>query len=244
MEETTIREPEQICQGCTKKLLKVVRGPKLRAVLGYFVREVWTMPAIADLRLTSEGGIVARIEGEKDFRVDLGGRKGLIRSIHSIATKAALDGDELGTCSPRLPRSSERSTRSHEMVVFGNPALSWCIGIAGLLTRQVWGRGGLDSNLRSAGFTFARSILSRSLLPIRVRHASWRGRSPSTTCKLVHIYIYSCRRRGRVWRPLPPLCWAWSSGRWQSGSPVFPVVSGRAGVACMHTPREVEYAFS
>jgi len=96
LEETTIREPEQICQGCTKKLLKVVRGPKLRAVLGYFVREVWTTPWIADLRLTSEGGIVARIEGEKDFRVDLGGRKGLIRSVHSIATKAALDGDELG----------------------------------------------------------------------------------------------------------------------------------------------------
>ncbi len=96
MEETTIREPEQICQDCVKKLLKVVRGPKLRAVLGYFVREVWAIPWIADLRLTLEGRIVARIEGEKDFRVDLGGRKGLIRAIHGNARMAALDGDELG----------------------------------------------------------------------------------------------------------------------------------------------------
>jgi hypothetical protein len=96
MEEITIREPEQICQGCRRKVLAVVRGPKLRAVLGYFLKELWAMPAIADLRLTIEGRIVARIDGEKDFRVDLGGRKGLIRAIHSIAPKAALDGDELG----------------------------------------------------------------------------------------------------------------------------------------------------
>jgi hypothetical protein len=65
-------------------------------VLGYFVREEWVMPAIVDLRLTSEGRLVARLEGEADFGIDLGERKGLIRAIHSIARKAALDGDELG----------------------------------------------------------------------------------------------------------------------------------------------------
>jgi hypothetical protein len=96
MEETTIREPEQICHGCTKKLLKIVRGPILRAVLGYFLHEEWSEPLIADLRLTLDGRIVACIEGEKDFRVDLGGRKGLIRAIHRITPKAALDGDEVG----------------------------------------------------------------------------------------------------------------------------------------------------
>jgi hypothetical protein len=96
MEEITIREPEQICQSCTKKLLKVVRGPRLRVVLGYFVREVWAMPAIADLRLTLEGRIVARLQGKTDFAIDLGARQGLICAVHSIARKAALDGDELG----------------------------------------------------------------------------------------------------------------------------------------------------
>ena len=53
MEETTIREPEQIRQDCAKKLLKVVPDPKLRAVLGYFLNEEWSEPIIADLRLTS-----------------------------------------------------------------------------------------------------------------------------------------------------------------------------------------------
>jgi hypothetical protein len=96
MEEITIREPEQICQACRTKVLAVVRGPKLRAVLGYFLKELWAMPAIADLRLTLDGRVVARIEGEEDFRVDLGGRRGLIRAIHSHGRLAGLDGDELG----------------------------------------------------------------------------------------------------------------------------------------------------
>jgi hypothetical protein len=96
MEEIRIREPEQICQDCARKVLAVLRAPKLRAVLGYFVREAWAMPEIADLRLTSEGRLVARLEGEKDFLIDLGERNGLIRAIHRIARKAGLDGDELG----------------------------------------------------------------------------------------------------------------------------------------------------
>jgi hypothetical protein len=96
MEETTIREPEQIRQDCAKKLLKVVPDPKLRAVLGYFLNEEWSEPIIADLRLTSGRRLTARIEGEEEFRVDLGRRKGLIRAIHRIARRAVLDGDELG----------------------------------------------------------------------------------------------------------------------------------------------------
>ena len=77
-------------------MLAVLRSPKLLAVLGYFVWEIWIMPEIADLRLASEGRLVARLEGEKDFRIYLGGRSGLIRAIHRIASKAGLDGDELG----------------------------------------------------------------------------------------------------------------------------------------------------
>lgn len=96
MEETTIREPEQICQDCARKVLAVLRGPKLRAVLGYFVQEVWAIPEIADLRRTDAGRLVARLNGEPDFRVDLGDRRGLIRAIHSVARRAGLDGDEVG----------------------------------------------------------------------------------------------------------------------------------------------------
>lgn len=96
MEETTIREPEQIRQDCAKKLLIVVRSPSLRAMLGYFVQEVWAIPAIVDLRLTAEGRVVARIEGKADFGTDLSTRQGMIHCLHSIGRKAGLDGDELG----------------------------------------------------------------------------------------------------------------------------------------------------
>ncbi len=96
MKETTIREPEQICQDCAKKVLAVIRGPKVRAVLGYFLGEVWSIPWIADLRLTSAGRIVARLHGEKEFAIDLGERTGLLRAIRSNARMAGLDGDEVG----------------------------------------------------------------------------------------------------------------------------------------------------
>jgi hypothetical protein len=96
MEETTIREPEPIRQDCARKLLTVVRGPKLRAVLGYFLGEVWAMPKIADLRLTVGCRVVARLEGKPDFGTDLLCRQALIRCVHSAARMAGLDGDELG----------------------------------------------------------------------------------------------------------------------------------------------------
>ena len=94
--EITIRDPDQICQDGAKKLLAVIRGPKLRAVLGYFFGHVWALPEIADLRRTIDDGIVARLEGEADFRIDFMTRKALISAIHSMARMAGLDGDELG----------------------------------------------------------------------------------------------------------------------------------------------------
>ena len=96
MEELKIRKPEQIRQDCARKVLAVIHGAKLLAVFGYLVREFWAMPEIADLRLASEGRLVACLAGEEDFRIDLGARKGLIRAIHCIARTAALDGDEMG----------------------------------------------------------------------------------------------------------------------------------------------------
>jgi hypothetical protein len=96
MEETTIREPERIRQDSARKLLRVIRGPKLRTVLGYFLGEVFAIPSVVDLRLTADGRIVALIEGKPDFRADLSNRSKLIRWVHSIARTAGLDGDELG----------------------------------------------------------------------------------------------------------------------------------------------------
>ena len=96
MEETTIREPDQIRQDCAKKLLAVIRGTQIRAVLGYFFDEVLTIPSIVDVRLTSEGRIVARVQGKPDFCADLSSKQDLICCLHRHARMAALDGDELG----------------------------------------------------------------------------------------------------------------------------------------------------
>jgi len=96
MEEITIREPEQICQGCARKVLPVIRSPMVQALLGYFLREEGARPEIAELRLTWEGRIVARLEGAGEFGVDWGARESLIRAIHTVAARAALDGDERG----------------------------------------------------------------------------------------------------------------------------------------------------
>jgi hypothetical protein len=93
MEETTIREPDEIRQACAKKLLRVVRGPKLRAILGYFLGETWAIPTIAQLRLTFDGCVVALVNGE---HIVGGCRDDLIHGIHRVARKANLDGDELG----------------------------------------------------------------------------------------------------------------------------------------------------
>jgi hypothetical protein len=94
--ELSVEEPDQICRDYARKFLAVIRGPKLRTVLGYFLGGVWAMFEIAGLRLTSAGGLAARLEGEIDFRIDLMTRKGLISAIHSIARMAGPDGDELG----------------------------------------------------------------------------------------------------------------------------------------------------
>ena len=104
MEETTIREPDQIRQDCSKKLSAVLRSPQLRAVLGYFLDEVWALPTITDLRLTAEGRVVARVEDSSGFNADLSSRQELIRCIHSNARMAALDGDELGCLLAQVAR--------------------------------------------------------------------------------------------------------------------------------------------
>ena len=46
--------------------------------------------------LTSGGHLVARLDGERDFRIYVGERNGLIGAIHRTARKVGLDGDELG----------------------------------------------------------------------------------------------------------------------------------------------------
>ena len=146
MEEITIREPEQIRQDCAKKL-RVVRGPRLRAVLGYFLGEEWAIPTIAHLRLTADGCVVALVNGEHI----IGECRGeLIRSIHCIARRRALVATSWAISWPRSPRSSERYC--HEIVPLGNPARRQYRDRGRLrsLTEPKGGRVGPSSKLQSA----------------------------------------------------------------------------------------------
>jgi hypothetical protein len=58
--------------------------------------EDWSEPRIAELRLTPDLCLLARVEGEASFRAFLGAEADLIRNVHGIAEVAGLDGDEMG----------------------------------------------------------------------------------------------------------------------------------------------------
>lgn len=56
----------------------------------------WTKPKIAELRITFDRGLLARLEGEIGFDLFIGAESDLIRNIHGVAGVAGLDGDEVG----------------------------------------------------------------------------------------------------------------------------------------------------
>ena len=66
------------------------------AILSCLVGEDWTKPKIAELRITFDRGLLARLEGEVGFNLFIGAEADLIRNIHGVAEVAGLDGDEVG----------------------------------------------------------------------------------------------------------------------------------------------------
>lgn len=95
MTESTLREPEQICQDCARKLRRVKTTGMFRAILGYMLGEDWTRPRIKQLMITDHR-LLARLEGEVAHRRLIGAEKDLIRNVHRIVKAAGLDGDEVG----------------------------------------------------------------------------------------------------------------------------------------------------
>jgi hypothetical protein len=96
MTDDSIREPTQIREDCYRKLRSVETGPILTAVLGCLLQEDWTTPRIEELRLTPDGCLLGRLEGEPSFKAFVGAEADLIRNIHGVAKVAELDGDEIG----------------------------------------------------------------------------------------------------------------------------------------------------
>lgn len=96
MSEPIIREPEQIRQGCARKLRSVEVSEHFQAILGCLLGEDWTSPQLVEMVVTSDGHLLGRCNGEAEFKAFLGEVDDLIRNIHGVAPIAELDGDEQG----------------------------------------------------------------------------------------------------------------------------------------------------
>src|SRR5829696_4462798 len=102
MPDETLREPDQIRQGCARKLRAVETGDMFTAILGGLLGEDWSTPKIAEMRITPDRCLLARVEGEDTFKTFLGAEADLIRNVHGIAEVAGLDGDEVGYLLARI----------------------------------------------------------------------------------------------------------------------------------------------
>ena len=96
MTDQPIREPEEIRQFCARNLHEVRVSGLFAAILSCLLGEDWTTPKIAELQITYDRGLLARIEGQNGFDQFLGAESDLIRNIHGVSEVAELDGDEVG----------------------------------------------------------------------------------------------------------------------------------------------------
>lgn len=91
-----IRDPEQIRQGCARKLRTVQVSDHFQAILGCLLGEDWTTPRLIEMVITPDGHLLGRCAGEATFNALLGESEDLIKNIHGVAPVAELDGDEIG----------------------------------------------------------------------------------------------------------------------------------------------------
>lgn len=96
MNDSSIREPDQIRRDCTRKLAQVEVSDHFRAILGCLLGEDWTTPRLVEMVVTPDGHLLGRCDGEESFKAFLGASADLIRNIHGVAAVAGLDGDEVG----------------------------------------------------------------------------------------------------------------------------------------------------
>jgi hypothetical protein len=94
--EIPIREPDEIRQGCARKLRTVKVSDHFQAILGCLLGEDWTTPRLIDMVITPDGHILGRCDGDPSFKAFLGAAEDLIRNIRGVAPIAELDGDEVG----------------------------------------------------------------------------------------------------------------------------------------------------
>jgi hypothetical protein len=108
MEESAIREPEDIRRDCARKLQAVQVSEHFQAILGCLLGEDWTTPRLVEMVITPDGHLLGRCDGEPAFRAFLGASEDLLRNIHGMASVAELDGDEIGYLVARIAEIKRR----------------------------------------------------------------------------------------------------------------------------------------
>ncbi len=92
MHDTPVRDPDQIRQGCARKLQAVQVSDHFQAILGCLLGQAWTTPRMVGMVITPLG----RCDGEATFKAFLGDSEDLLKNIHGVVPVAELDGDEIG----------------------------------------------------------------------------------------------------------------------------------------------------
>lgn len=96
IDESPIREPDQIRQDYARKVRGVKVSDHFQAILGCLLGEDWTTPRLIEMVITPDGHMLGRCDGDPSFKAFLGAAEDLIRNIHGVAAVAELDGDEVG----------------------------------------------------------------------------------------------------------------------------------------------------
>ena len=95
-DDSHIREPEEIRQGCSKKLRAIQISDHFQAILGCLLGEDWTTPRLIEMVITPDGHLLGRCNGEPELKAFLGASADLLKNIHGVAPVAGLDGDKVG----------------------------------------------------------------------------------------------------------------------------------------------------
>lgn len=96
MNDSPIREPDEIRSTCSRKLAEVEVSDHFRAILGCLLGEDWTTPRLVEMAVTPDGALLGRCDGQPGFSTFLGASADLLSNIHGVAAVAGLDGDEIG----------------------------------------------------------------------------------------------------------------------------------------------------
>jgi hypothetical protein len=108
MNDSPIREPDQIRQDCARKLRQVQLSDHFQAILGCLLDEDWTTPRLVETVITPDGHLLGRCEGEASFKAFLGASEDLLRNSTELLPSPNSMAMKWGIWSGRWRRSKGR----------------------------------------------------------------------------------------------------------------------------------------